>query len=157
MILIADSSALIALSIADGLHLLDAMFGEVLVPEAVFNECTHKGKPQASELENYLSGKVRNVDTSQQIRLNALADLGETEAMILYKQLSADRLLIDDKNARRIAKLNDINTIGSIGILLAAKERGLIAAIRPMLDAVMQPPLYMGRALYQQALTLAGE
>lgn len=55
MILIADSSALIALSVAESLHFLDQLFGAVWVPQAVFDECTFEGKPQSLELRHYLA------------------------------------------------------------------------------------------------------
>jgi uncharacterized protein len=157
MILIADSSALIALSVADSLHLLDQLFGAVWVPQAVFDECTYEGKPQSLELKHYLEDKVKVVDTSNQIWMDVSSDLGETEAMILYKQMHADRLLIDDKNARRIAHLNGITTIGSIGVLLAAKQAGLVDSVRPLLDKIMRPPLFFSLELYKQALMLADE
>lgn len=61
MILVADASALIALSVCNALSLLDALFGEVLVPEAVFNEIAIEGKPESEKLKKYLHGKVRSV------------------------------------------------------------------------------------------------
>ena len=63
MILVADASALIALSACDSLHLLDELFGNVIVPpEAVFMEVAGANKPQSSRLLSYLQGKVRTVD-----------------------------------------------------------------------------------------------
>lgn len=66
--------------------------------------------------------------------LDGFADAGETEAMVLYKQIAADKLLIDDKRGRNVAKLNQISTIGSLGVLLAAKQKGLIHEIAPLLS-----------------------
>jgi predicted nucleic acid-binding protein len=62
MILVADASALIALAACDSLTPLEALFGNVLVPEAVFSEVTALDKPQSARLQNYLHGKVRVVD-----------------------------------------------------------------------------------------------
>ncbi len=122
MILIADCSALIALASCDGLHLLDALFGTVIVPEAVYREAIVNDKPEAQRLKEYLINKVRKIDPNSPVLLNGFSDLGETEAMVLYKQCSADKLLIDDKRGRRVAKINAISTIGSLGVLLAAKQ-----------------------------------
>ncbi|MCI5131444.1 MAG: DUF3368 domain-containing protein, partial [Candidatus Electrothrix sp. EH2] len=55
MILVADSSALIALAICDGLKLLEPLYGEVAVPEAVYNEVTASDKPESETLREYLS------------------------------------------------------------------------------------------------------
>ena len=62
MILVADSSVLIALSSCKSLYLLDALFGTVIVPETVFHEATNSDKPEAESLRIYLGGKVRQVD-----------------------------------------------------------------------------------------------
>ena len=118
MILVADASALIALSACESLPLLDALFGQVLVPEAVFNEVAANNKPQSARLRSYLHGKVRAVDMQSFVYLDSFADAGETAAMILYKEVAADFLLIDDKRGRKVAKINQIKTIGSLGMLL---------------------------------------
>lgn len=114
MILVADASALIALSACNSLPLLDALFGEVFVPEAVFNEVAIANKPQAANLQSYLQGKVRAVDMTHYVFLDAFADAGETAAMLLYKEIAADYLLIDDKRGRKVAKINHIRTVTSV-------------------------------------------
>ena len=50
MILVADASALIALATCDSLSLLEVIFGNVLVPEAVFSEVMAVDKPQSARL-----------------------------------------------------------------------------------------------------------
>jgi predicted nucleic acid-binding protein len=111
MILIADCSALIALSTCQQLNLLDELFCEVIVPEAVYYEATQPNKKQAKQLKAYLEDKVRRVEMQNYVFLDGFADAGETEAMVLYKQISADKLFIDDQRGRNVAKLNQINTI----------------------------------------------
>ena len=76
----------------------------------------------------YLQDKVRSVDMSRFVYLDAYADAGETQAMLLYKELDADFLLIDDQRGRKVAKINQITTVGSLGVLLQAKKKGLIVA-----------------------------
>lgn len=110
MILIVDSSALVALSVCDSLGLLDVLFGEVKVPQAVFDEVSVNHKPESAALAQYLQGKVELVDTEKYVYLDAYADAGETEAMLFYKQMSADWLLIDDKRGRKIATVNHITS-----------------------------------------------
>ncbi|MEC4749897.1 DUF3368 domain-containing protein [Methylomicrobium sp. Wu6] len=124
MILVADCSALIALAVCDGLSLLERLFDSVFVPETVYNEAVQPDKKQAQVLKAFLQGKVRQVDLQSYVFLDAFADAGETEAMLLYKQLNADKLLIDDRCGRKVAKINRISTIGSLGVLLVAKETG---------------------------------
>ena len=157
MILIADSSALVALSICQSLDLLEPLFGEVQVPEAVFNEVTISQKSESIELAKFLKGKVKTVETNCYVYLDAYADAGETEAMLLYKQINADWLLIDDKRGRKVAMINKIKTIGSLGVLLTAKKKGLISTIRPKLDLLARSNLYFSQALRQTVLDMAEE
>jgi predicted nucleic acid-binding protein len=89
--------------------------------------------------------------------LNGFSDLGETEAMVLYKQCSADRLLIDDKRGRRIAKINHINTIGSLGVLLAAKQARLIDKVSPYIRQIAASDIYISPDLIVAVMEIAGE
>jgi hypothetical protein len=83
--------------------------------------------------------------------------MGEREAMTLYKQLHADLLLIDDAKAKRIAIDNDIKVIGSLGVLLLAKQKGLILKIKPYLELILENKIYLNTAIITQVLTLSGE
>lgn len=157
MILVADCSALIALSICDSLELLEQLFSNVVVPETVYHEATQPNKKEAHRLEKYLQGKVRKVDMQNYVFLDGFADAGETEAMVLYKQISADKLLIDDRRGRTVAKLNHINTIGSLGVLLVAKQKGLIKEVAPLLLTLEKSELYLSKQLIATVLELAGE
>lgn len=157
MILVADASALITLSACDSLGLLDTLFGDVLVPEAVSQELAVADKPQFARLQSYLQGKVRTVNMQRFVYLDAFADAGETAAMLLYKEIAADYLLIDDKRGRKVAKINQIKTIGSLGVLLQAKRMGLIPAVAPLLRQIEASPVFMGKELIQTVLDLAGE
>ena len=157
MILVADASALIALSACNSLALLETLFGTVLVPEAVFLEVAAVDKPQSDRLRSYLHGKVRTVDMQRFVYLDAFADAGETEAMLLYKEITADYLLIDDKRGRKVAKINQIKTVGSLGVLLQAKRAGLIARVAPLIEKIAASPVFMGEGLIQTVLELAGE
>jgi predicted nucleic acid-binding protein len=157
MILVADASALIALAVCDSLPLLDSIFGQVITPEAVFSEVTLADKPQSDRLRSYLTGKVRAVDMQRYVFLDAFADIGETAAMLLYKEVSADYLLIDDRRGRKVAKINQIKTIGSLGVLLQAKRMGFVPQVKPLVEQIASSPIYMGADLIQMVLELAGE
>jgi predicted nucleic acid-binding protein len=157
MILVADASALIALATCDSQDLLEALFGIVLVPEAVFEEVTALDKPQSARLRFYLQGKVRAVDMQHYIYLDAFADAGETQAMLLYKEVAADYLLIDDRRGRKVAKINQIKTVGSLGVLLQAKRAGLIPLVAPLIEQIAASPIFISENLMQTVLELAGE
>lgn len=157
MILVADSSALIALSVCNSLDLLELLFGSVFVPETVYLEITRPNKKEAQALKSFLQGKVRQVDLQIYVFLDAFADAGETEAMLLYKQISADKLLIDDQRGRKVAKINQISTIGSLGVLLTAKEKGYVEKVSPLLRQIEKSDIYLSSQLIDMVLELAGE
>ena len=128
-----------------------------IFPESVYREAVVDDKPEAQQLKDYLKDKVRKIDFGNLILLDGFSDLGETEAMILYKQHSADRLLIDDKRGRRVAKINHIDTIGSLGVLLAAKQSHLIDRVAPYVERLAASDIYMSPDLIDTVIEIAGE
>jgi hypothetical protein len=157
MLIIADSFALIVLETCQSLKLLESLFKEVLVPKAVFDEVIVDGKAVSERLSKYLKDKIRQIDhTIVVINAGGLGS-GEIESMVLYKQLHADYLLIDDKRARKVAKMNNITIIGSQGILLLAKKEGLIPKVKPFLDKLSTSEIYIHERLISKTLRLANE
>jgi predicted nucleic acid-binding protein len=157
MLIIADSSALVALAICNGLGLLDQLFEEIKVPQTVFHEVVVAGKPAAEILRQYLTGKTVKVDLVNVVITSSGLGQGEIEAMALYKTLQADYLLIDDKRARKVARLNHISITGSQGILLLAKHKGLISEVKPFLDRLSVSEIRIDERLIQKTLQLANE
>ncbi|MCK5191083.1 MAG: hypothetical protein KAR12_13615 [Methylococcales bacterium] len=91
MIVIADSSALVALSICQALPLLEILFKKIYVPEAVYKEISIEGKSEAEALTGYLSSRIKLVQTDKiQVMNTANLGSGEQEAIALYMELSAD-------------------------------------------------------------------
>ncbi|MCI5131743.1 MAG: hypothetical protein D3904_09505 [Candidatus Electrothrix sp. EH2] len=70
MLIIADSSALVALALCNELELLDRLFAEVRVPQAVYEEVIVEGKPAAQTLQVYLQGKIVPVPLENVYMLN---------------------------------------------------------------------------------------
>jgi len=157
MIIVADSSALVALTVCNCLELLDQLYQDVRVPQAVFDECTQANKTGAKQLEKYLRNKVSNIDLSNYvISANGLG-LGELEAMALYKHLNAGKLLIDDRRAKKVASLNDIQVIGSLGILLHAKEEKLITTVKPYLTTIQSSEIFISDQVIAEVLRISNE
>lgn len=157
MLVIADTSALIAVATCDGLSWLDTLFDTLSVPRAVFDEAIEDGKPQAGKLKHYLSGKVVDIDLNDFIIAAPGLGQGELQAMALYRHVHADRLLIDDLRARKAAQYNGINIVGSAGILLMAKNQGLITTVKPYLERISNSEVYLSEALVSEVLNIAGE
>lgn len=157
MLVVADTSALVALAACDSLWLLDRLFQDVRIPQAVLRECTIPNKPEAERLNTYLQDKVAEVDLEDFVIAVAGLGQGELEAMALYKRLHADRLLMDDNRARKVARLNGIEVVGSLGVLLRAKRADLVPQIRSLLTVIQAAGVHYGSGLVAEALRLAGE
>ena len=152
--LIGDSSALVTLAVVNQLELLEKLYDNLYIPQAVFDEVTQIGKPQSNKLRQFLQGKVKQVD----LTLTHLGlGLGELEAITLYKKLDADVLLIDDNRAKKYASLNGVKVIGSLGILVKAKEKGHIERVKPFLDEIQKSEVYISQKLIEKVLEICGE
>jgi len=158
MIIIADSSALIALSTCRSLPLLEQLFDQVCVPQAVYDEVCTLGKVESRELQQFLHDRVHSV-TLENHPVNKPDGLGsgEIEAIALYTKLSASLLLIDDAKAKKVAYANGIEVMGSLGVLLMAKKNGLIPQIAPLLKLLIASDVYFGEKIIDKVLTLAEE
>lgn len=84
-------------------------------------------------------------------------DDGEREALSLAMEISPNAVLVDDLAARRVARLLAIHTIGSAGVLVAAKTSGLIAHVAPPLSAMKANGLYLSDEIADDVLRKAGE
>lgn len=152
--IIGDSSALIALSVIDKLELLERLYENLFVPQAVYDEVTQLGKAQSDKLKEFLKNRVKIVD----LNLSKLGlGIGELEAITLYKELDADVLLIDDNRAKKYAMINDVKVIGSLGILIKAKEEGYIEKIKPLLEKIMLSEVYISDKLVRKVLDICDE
>jgi len=157
MLVVADSSALVALATSEALNVTTRLYDEIKVPQAVYDEVVVPEKPQAAVLASFLADRVIKVDMTRWIVAPGGLGQGELEAMALYKQLSADALLIDDRRARAVAEYNQIVCIGALGVLLLAKHQGIIQQAAPYVERLRRSPLHYGEVLLARVLFLAGE
>ena len=84
-------------------------------------------------------------------------DLGEAEVIALAVQLGASRVLLDDQDARRSARLYGLQPMGTLGVLLQAKRRNLLPTLRPEIDRLAQTNFYFSESLVLEVLRIAGE
>lgn len=88
----------------------------------------------------------------------AFMDEGEAEAIVLMLETGADKLLIDDQEGRSKAIELQLPVIGTLGILLNAKQLGLLETIKPQVEALITIAKFrISPALFNHVLTLAGE
>lgn len=84
-------------------------------------------------------------------------DLGEAAVFALAKENEAQLVIIDDWDARQHARRIGLPVKGTVGVLLEAKGKGLIDAIKPLLDELLANGAHLGTSLINEALRQAGE
>ena len=152
MVVVSNSSPLIALASIQRLDILPALFESILMPPVVAREI----EPSIPVLPDWLSIRSPSVVRPSPLwrpRLGA----GEREALVLAIELKADWILLDDLPARRSAEATGLNVIGTLGVLLTAKRAGLLKSIRPELDALVRTSFFVSPQLCAKLLHAAGE
>jgi len=97
-------------------------------------------------------------DLAQVAAFREVVDAGEAEAIQLAKELRADRILIDDFKGRQLAAREGLKVIGVLGVLLLAKDKGLIKTLRPLIDRLKQDAnVYLSDEIINAALKACGE
>jgi predicted nucleic acid-binding protein len=162
MMIVADAGPLIALARIQRLSLLQQLYGEVLIPSAVQRELqldTHR--PGAQALTQAIGAgwlRAQTVhDTTELTTLSRLLDAGEAEAILLAEQVTCQFLLIDDWQGRTVAKQRGLPVVGVAGVLLAAKQRALLAEISPILAELAMLGYRLSPKLMVEVARLAGE
>ncbi len=160
-LVVADTSPLIAIAIMGLFPELYTLFSRVIVPEAVVQECIHDlSKPQSIIIKQALSEnaiqqqKVINTQACQ--LLGQILDPGEAEAICLAKQLGAVAL-IDEKAGRKIAAREGVKCIGSLFVLIKAKQNGSIASVVPLIKRLVEHGYYLNSSLIETVLLACNE
>ncbi len=159
-IVLADASPLIGLARVDGLRWLRKLFGTISVTKAVGNEATRaRDLPGAAAiLAARKQGWIRVL--RQEWAEPPLPQLDDGEASTLRAALalgSGTLVLLDDLQARRVAQRLGIAMTGTAGIIVAARQAGLIAAARPVFSRLAQEGFHLGDELLHAILAELGE
>jgi hypothetical protein len=151
---VTNSGPLIALASGGQLDVRRALYTTVLVPEAVWCEVTEAsaGRPGAHELSSTSWTTRITLDPPPDRLLTEELGAGEAEAIARAVQREARLLLMDDRRARRVAELAyGLRVKGVAGILVAAKHRGLIVAVWPLLEMMQGHGPYLSPRLIERA------
>ena len=156
---ICNTSPIQYLYQADVLELLPTLVGQVFVPEAVVAELKEGRRrnvrlPVLEELSWLIVRPVRD-----QTLLPLVTHLGEGEKEVLALGLETQDalLLLDDRDARRYARSLELEISGTLGLLLLAKEHGILDAVRPVLDRLQALRFRLNARTRQMVLKQAGE
>ena len=160
-LVVSNTSPLTNLAAIGQLKLLHRLFGHVEIAQAVWDELNANGRswPGRDEVARASWIARQTVKSGALIRaLRRDLDPGESESIALALELGADLILLDEHDGRRLAQQQGLKPMGVVGVLLLAKQRGLLPLIRPELDALRTDAgFWLGDGVYQLALQKARE
>ena len=159
MKVVSNASVLIALAKLGIVDLLEKLFGVIIVPPVVFIEVTRNIRKPGAKI--FREAKWLNiVDPHNEALVNALLDIldeGEAYAIALAREIDADLVLLDEKEARRIAKRLKLKVMGTLGVLILAKRKGYLNLMKPLIDKLKEMGFRLSDKVVMNALRLAGE
>ena len=157
---VSDATPLIAFAKLDGLSWLQQLFGEIYIPKAVYEEVAiaGAGRVASTEVQSATWIQVRSVLKRDQVSiLLTQLDLGESEAIVLAQEIEADWLLMDEVRGRSVAHALGLPVIGTVGLLVMAKDMGLIPEVRPLLGVLLSQSFRLSEKVIRSILIQAGE
>jgi predicted nucleic acid-binding protein len=142
------------------LDLLRNLYGSIYIPDAVFQEL------QQAESLPHLGTTIAQTDwiqvcsihspDKQQVLQQRYPQLhkGETTVIVLAQELAAQRIILDDKRARQVAKAEGLPLIGTVGVILLAYRLGRRSKpeAKDILDRLYQGTAYISANLYHAAV-----
>jgi predicted nucleic acid-binding protein len=160
MIVVSNTSPISNLAAIGQLDLLPQLYGTIIIPPAVYQELINSGDADPATLAVQTLDWIQTQPVSDRVLLETLQsnlDPGEAEAIALAVEINADRLIIDERRGRNEAIRLGLPVTGLLGIVLAAKQQGLIPLVQPILDDLRANSFWIRDALYAEVLRLAGE
>lgn len=161
MVVVSNTSPLMNLAVIGRLTLVERLYGSVNIPDAVARELAAALPEQFSaQMIKKLTWLTVCSVKNRQLTGSLLLDLdaGEAEAIALSAEMKAGLLLLDERRGRSIAQRFGLKFIGLIGMLIDAKRKGHIPAVKPVLDdLIAKAGFWVDNRLYTRVLQEAGE
>lgn len=157
MIVVSNTSPIMNLAVIGRLHIIEKLYGKVLIPEAVSHELSII-VPDIS-VQNYPwieKQDLKNKLLAESLRLEL--DTGEAEAIALSVETKAGLLLMDERRGRKAALRFGLKYIGLMGMLVEAKHKGIVSSVKPAIDdLITKAGFWVGNNLYARILQESGE
>lgn len=156
--IILNNTPLVAFWLLNQLHLLQTLYQQITIPVAVKNEflaVETASRQLALDANPWI--QIKQLSNPQQARVYVGLDQGEAEVLALALEQSARLVIMDERKGRRYAQRLNLPLTGTLGILLLAKEEGLITAVSPLIQQLQDQGLYFDPSLLDQVLKLAKE
>lgn len=156
---IVDTGPLIALARAGRLELLKNLFGRVHLTPDVLGELALQNKtPDGPTLQFAIrEGWLAKLRLKTAAEAHPFLDVGEASCIAAASRRAGALLIIDERLGRREARRLGIALTGTAGVLCAAKARGLIDAVLPILEQMRSAGYFLGTHVIEAARREAGE
>lgn len=157
---IVNSTPLIALCNANLLFILKELYGNITIPQAVFDEVTAKPDSACLQIKENLDWifveKIKDVADRKMYKAKLHA--GEVDVMILAQESpQADLVIIDDNAAKKTAKYLGLTVTGTLGVLLKAKKSGIIFSVKDAINKLQANGFYIDSKIVKLVLNQAEE
>ena len=159
MIVVSDTTPLMSLLKKDCIDLLEKLFGQVLIPQAVFEELAADERfkfeaDQISSKQFIIVKAVQNSESANILKRATGLDQGESEAIVLTDELNADVLLMDEAKGRAISSQMGLKIMGTIGILMAAYEEKELTAdeVKQCIEGLQSAGRHISQKHYQMLI-----
>ncbi|HLE28262.1 MAG TPA: DUF3368 domain-containing protein [Anaerolineales bacterium] len=160
MSIVSNTGPLIALAKVNQLRLLEVLYQQVHLPPAVHRELLAKTGVEAERLDQALATFIRVADPLEltpEVQAATLSlGAGEREAVALAHHMRL-LLVMDDQLGRQAAQGLDLEVTGTAGVLILAKQKGLIESVRKLLELMREHGYWLSDELITTAAELAGE
>lgn len=161
MIVVSNTTPLIGLAAIGRFDLLRRLFGEITIASAVYTEAVVLGREAGgAKLEVTSASWVKTKSVQDQLAVEVLLDeldIGESETIVLAREIHADWVLMDERKARRKLVQLDLNHIGTLGILLKAKQIGLLDQVKPEIEKLQTTSFRLSQTVIDAVLKQANE
>jgi predicted nucleic acid-binding protein len=151
---VVDASPLIFLAKLERLPLLRAAADDILVPGRVLTEIRAQDDPVTALIDRACEGWLQPIAWQGEAPEPTLGELTVIEVAV---KRGADRVVLDDLAARRLARSRGLAVIGTLGLLLAARLRGDIPDLRAEVDRLAEHGFRASAELVARVLKEAGE
>jgi predicted nucleic acid-binding protein len=158
-LVISNTSPLLYLHQVGHLDLLPKLYGRVQIPAAVQEEL-RAGADQGiavPDLEGLGWLEIRSLNDPTLLPIVTDLGAGEAEAIALALANPGSLLILDDRLARRIAQLNKVTYTGTLGVLVRAKQGGLLPSVSSVIADLRKTTMHLTEALIETVLEEAGE
>jgi len=152
-VIVSNATPIISFSRINELDLFRKIVGEITIPQEVSKELYEHKRADVPLLNRSRWIKTRKVKSHADVELLLPSlDKGEAEVIVLSRELGAGLVIIDELTARKVAIMMGLPVIGAVGLLIHAKNKGLIKKVKPLLDEMIRHGIRYKENFYREVL-----